>query len=55
MKQKPHCWGKMTWVLQYKPDEIPTEYICNCGHGSMQCLDLTRQLVNQKDSPDKSG
>ena len=48
MKQKPHCWGKMTWVLKYKPDEIPTEYICDCEHGSMQCLDLTRQSVNQK-------
>ena len=43
---KPHCWGKMTWVLKYYPN-IPGAYICNCDHGSAKCLELTRKVANK--------
>lgn len=40
---KPHCWGKMTWILKYDDGEEPRDSICNCEHGAYKCKSLTRQ------------
>jgi len=40
---KPHCWGKMTWILKYEDGQEPKTSICNCEHGAMKCKSLTRQ------------
>ena len=37
---KPHCYGKMDWVLKYPEDEIPKHYICNCKFTN-SCLRIT--------------
>ena len=44
---KPHCWGKMTWILKYESGKEPPHYVCSCEHGNRECLRLTREL-NQK-------
>lgn len=38
---KPHCYGKMDWILKYPEDETPKESICRCEFKS-SCLRLTR-------------
>jgi len=40
--EKPHCWGKMTWVLK---DPVGKEkHVCSrCEHGVKACLKLTRE------------
>jgi len=40
---KPHCWGKMTWILKYPSGLEPKHSICRCEHGSLKCKLLTRQ------------
>lgn len=40
---KPHCWGKMDWILKYPNGEEPKSSICNCEHGASKCKDLTRE------------
>jgi hypothetical protein len=44
---KPHCWGKMTWILKYEPGKEPKHAICNCEHGSNECLKITRKTFNK--------
>lgn len=40
---KPHCWGKMTWILKYESGKEPSNSICSCAFGSKECLRLTRE------------
>lgn len=40
--KKPHCWGKMDWILPYKEGEEPSSSICRCEFGARKCLKLTR-------------
>lgn len=40
---KPHCYGKMDWILKYPEDETPKEAICRCVFTN-SCLRLTRSL-----------
>jgi site-specific DNA-methyltransferase (adenine-specific) len=40
---KPHCWGKMTWILDYKEGQEPDYAICRCEHGAAECIKITRQ------------
>lgn len=42
-KRYPHCWGKMTWILQYESGKEPADYVCSCQFGSRECLRLTRE------------
>lgn len=42
----PHCWGKMTWILEYKEGE--EQHVCSCEYGSKQCLALTRARAKEK-------
>jgi len=37
---KPHCYGKMDWILKYLEDEIPDSSICSCEYVN-SCLRLT--------------
>jgi len=48
---KPHCWGKMTWVLKYPVGK--EKHVCICEHGSKKCLELTRanMKINRKPGP----
>ena len=39
---KPHCWGKMNWILQYEEGKEPESSICRCEHGAIECKNLTR-------------
>ncbi|OAA87759.1 hypothetical protein CLCOS_35500 [Clostridium coskatii] len=27
---RPHCYGKMDWILKYPEDETSKESICDC-------------------------
>jgi hypothetical protein len=40
---KPHCWGKMTWILKYPDGQEPRDSICQCEHGAYKCKRLTRE------------
>jgi len=42
--KRPHCWGKMTWILKYKLGQEPFNSICNCEHHASECMKLTREL-----------
>jgi hypothetical protein len=42
---KPHCWGKMKWILKYPSGMEPPHAICRCEHGSLKCKLLTRQVA----------
>jgi hypothetical protein len=46
---KPHCWGKMDWILKYEDGHEPKESICNCEHGAYKCKSLTR-INNQNET-----
>jgi hypothetical protein len=48
---KPHCWGKMTWILKYLNGEEPRNSICDCEHGAYKCKKLTRENHNQSTNP----
>lgn len=48
-KNKPHCWGKMTWILQYEDGKEPKTSICDCEHNAMRCKELTRANIGQQD------
>ena len=39
--EKPHCYGKMDWILKYPEDETPKESICDCQFTN-SCLRITR-------------
>ena len=45
---KPHCWGKMDWILKYEEGKEPRSSICNCEHGAMTCKKLTRSKSTSK-------
>lgn len=47
-EDKPHCWGKMVWILKYEPGKEPYTSICDCEHGSKKCLQLTRENAEKK-------
>lgn len=47
-EDKPHCWGKMYWILNYEPGKEPQRVICNCEYGSRKCLQLTRENASKK-------
>ena len=38
---RPHCYGKMDWILKYPEDETPKESICDCQFIN-SCLRITR-------------
>ncbi|MGJ0847469.1 hypothetical protein ACR77J_12330 [Tissierella praeacuta] len=38
---KPHCYGKMDWILEYPEDETPEHSICKCQYTN-SCLRITR-------------
>lgn len=38
---KPHCYGKMDWILKYPEDDTPQRSICSCAHVN-SCLRITR-------------
>jgi hypothetical protein len=40
---KPHCWGKMKWILKYPSGMEPEHSVCRCEHGALKCKLLTRQ------------
>ena len=44
---KPHCWGKMKWILKYPSGMEPPTSVCRCEHGSLKCKLLTRQAARQ--------
>ena len=44
---KPHCWGKMKWILKYQSGMEPPTSVCRCEHGSLKCKLLTRQAARQ--------
>lgn len=46
---KPHCWGKMNWILKYEDGKEPETYICSCTHGAFKCKALTRELNKGKE------
>jgi hypothetical protein len=54
-KHKPHCWGKMTWILKYSEGKEPFYSVCRCEHGAKECMRLTReqQLKSEGGKPDK--
>lgn len=54
MENKPHCWGKMDWILQYPVGE--EKNVCSrCEHGVQTCLRLTRENAEkQAENIDKS-
>ena len=43
---KPHCYGKMDWILKYKEDETPKTAICDCEYKN-SCMELTRDKAKQ--------
>lgn len=43
--KKPHCWGKMNWILKYQSGMEPAHAICRCEYGSLKCKLLTRQAA----------
>lgn len=43
---KPHCYGKMDWILKYPEDKTPKEFICKCEYTN-SCLRLTRNKENK--------
>ncbi len=51
---RPHCWGKMTWILKYKDGEEPRSSICDCEFGATRCKSLTRQNAQQEDGYETS-
>jgi len=46
-EKKPHCWGKMYWVLNEKEGQENSSSICDCEYGSRNCLKLTRERAAQ--------
>jgi hypothetical protein len=42
---KPHCWGKMKWILKYPSGMEPNHAICRCEHGALKCKLLTRKAA----------
>lgn len=40
---KPHCWGRMIWILKYEDGKEPSASICSCEHGAVKCKRLTRE------------
>jgi len=42
---KPHCWAKMTWILDY-PIGKERNVCSRCEHGVKECLKLTRQKAD---------
>ena len=46
--RKPHCWGKMDWILKYQEGKEPLTSICSCEHGQNECLRLTRENAKVK-------
>lgn len=38
---KPHCYGKMDWILKYDEDSIPSTSICDCQYKN-SCMRFTR-------------
>lgn len=38
---KPHCYGKMDWILKYAEDNVPRTSICDCPLKN-SCMRLTR-------------
>jgi hypothetical protein len=47
MANKPHCYGKMDWILKHDEDKIPKESICSCNYTN-SCLRITncKRVVN---------
>ncbi len=43
---KPHCYGKMTWILKYPEDEVPNTSICSCVHRN-SCLRITQNNADK--------
>lgn len=48
---KPHCYGKMDWILKYQEDDTPKEYICACEYTD-SCLRITRNKSEIKKESD---
>ena len=40
IKVKPHCYGKMDWILKYAKDNIPKHAICDCYYKNI-CVEKT--------------
>jgi hypothetical protein len=51
-ENKPHCWGKMDWILKYPDGEEPRSSICNCEHGAYKCKSLTRLNSQENFTPE---
>lgn len=47
IKVKPHCWGKMTWILKYPTVMEPPHSVCRCEHNALKCKLLTRQSARK--------
>jgi hypothetical protein len=43
---KPHCYGKMDWILKYPEDKVPKTSICSCQYTN-SCLRITRNSTEQ--------
>jgi len=39
---KPHCFGKMKWILKYPSGHEPDNALCDCEYGMFFCLVNTR-------------
>lgn len=42
MANKPHCYGKMFWILDQDFSIEKPQHLCDCNHG-YTCLELTRK------------
>lgn len=47
---KPHCYGKMDWILKYPEDEVPESSICKCQYTN-SCLIITRNSAVKEKGP----
>ncbi|PRR85538.1 hypothetical protein [Clostridium luticellarii] len=47
---KPHCYGKMNWILKYPEDDTPKGSICSCQYTN-SCLRLTRNKAESEICP----
>lgn len=47
MMDKPHCYGKMDWILKYPEDKTPRGSICSCQFTN-SCLRITRNKADNE-------
>ena len=49
MENKPHCYGKMDWILKYPEGSTPKDSICDC-----QCTNSCLRLTRNKNAEDEA-